>query len=60
MELILTPEEHELLSEVLEEHHRELVREISRTDRHEFRILLRKKEKLLESVLNKVTQGMCA
>jgi hypothetical protein len=54
MDLKLTPEEQELVSEVLEEHHRTLLREISRTDHHEFRVVLKKKEKLLESVLNKL------
>lgn len=54
MELILTAEEKELLMGILEERHRELLREISRTDRHEFKLVLRKNEKLLESVVNKL------
>ena len=54
MELILTAEEKELVMGILEERHRELLREISRTDRHEFKLVLRKNEKLLESVVNKL------
>jgi hypothetical protein len=59
MELRLTPEEHELLTEVLEERRRELLHEISRTDHHAFRIILRKKQKLMESVLDKLAQDVC-
>ena len=51
MEVTITPEEMELLIEILEERHRDLLREISRTSHHEFKLVLRKKEKLLELVL---------
>jgi hypothetical protein len=51
MEVTITPEEMELLIEILEERHRDLLHEISRTNHHEFKLVLRKKEKLLESVL---------
>ncbi|HYL12009.1 MAG TPA: hypothetical protein VEV41_03185 [Terriglobales bacterium] len=51
MELILSSEENELLLEILLERQRELQREISHTDHHEFRVRLRKKEKLVESIL---------
>ena len=54
MELILTTEEKELMMSILEERRRELLREMSRTDGHEFKLVLRKNEKLLESVLNKL------
>jgi len=54
MELTLTVEERELVLEILGQRHRELLREISRTDHHEFKLALRKKEKLLESVENRV------
>jgi len=54
MELLLNLEEKKLLMEILEEHHRQLLREISHTDHHEFRIALKKKERLLESVLSKL------
>jgi len=51
MELTLSTQENELLLEILLERHRELQREISHTDHHEFKVVLRKKEKLLESIL---------
>jgi hypothetical protein len=54
MELTLTVEERELVLEILGQRHRELLREISRTDHHEFKLALRKKEKLLESVENRL------
>ena len=50
MELTLTVEEREVLLEVLGQKHRELLREISHTDHHEFKLALRKKEQLLESL----------
>ena len=55
----LTSAEYELLLEILKEHHRELFREIARTDHREFRSVLKNKEKLLESVISKleVVQG---
>jgi len=54
MELIVSSEEARLLIEVLEERHRELLRELSRTKHHEFKIVLHKNEMLLESVINKL------
>ena len=54
MELTLTIEEWELLSEILGERHRVLLREISHTDHREFKLALRKREKLLESVVNRL------
>jgi hypothetical protein len=54
MELTLTVEERELVLEIFGQRHRELLREISRTDHHEFKLALRKKEKLLDSVENRV------
>jgi hypothetical protein len=54
MELTLTVEERELVLEILGQRHRELLREISHTDHHEFKLALRKKEKLLESVENRL------
>ncbi len=50
MELTLTVEEKELVLEILEQRHRELQREISHTDHHEFKLALRKNEKSLESI----------
>jgi hypothetical protein len=60
MEITFTDEELQLLLEVLEEQHRELLHEISRTDHHEFRMLLRNKEKVLESMLDKLARRVCA
>jgi hypothetical protein len=54
MELILSSSERELLLELLEEHHRELLREISRTEHHAFKFALKNKEKMLEQVLEKL------
>jgi hypothetical protein len=54
MELTLTVEERELVLEILSQRHRELLREISHTDHHEFKLALRTKEKLLESVENRL------
>jgi len=52
MALILTTEEQELLASILEHRHRELLKEISHTDHHNFKQTLRKNEKLLESMLS--------
>ncbi len=60
MELLLTAEEQELLIEILEQRHRELQREISHTDHREFRQALRKNEKLIESMLNRLRVGVNA
>lgn len=54
MELTLTSAEREFLLEILEEHHRELFREIAGTDHRDFKSVLKNKEKLLESVVNKL------
>lgn len=52
MELTLTTEEQQLLLDILEQRQRELLKEISHTDHHEFKQSLRKNEKLLESILS--------
>jgi len=54
MELILTTDEHELLLGILEQRQRELQKEISHTDHHEFKLALRKNEKLIESILSRL------
>ena len=54
MELTLTSAEGEFLLEVLEEHHRELLREIARATHHEFKVALKNKEGLLDSTLRKL------
>ena len=59
MEIKFSDEELQLLLEILAEQHRELLHEISRTDHHEFKMLLRQKETLLESMLDKLAQNVC-
>ena len=54
MELMLNSEEKRQLMEILEEHQRELLREISRADHHAFRSTLQRKEQLLESIIRKL------
>ena len=56
MELTLSPTEHRLLLEILEEHHRELILEIARTTHRDFRTELRQKEKVLEEIFHKLDQ----
>jgi hypothetical protein len=51
--ITLNEEERELIQEVLEERHRTMLREISHTDHHAFKVGLRKKAELLEKVLNR-------
>jgi len=54
MELTLNTEEWELLLEILGERHGALLREISHTDHREFKLALRRREKVLESVVNRL------
>lgn len=54
MDLQLTPEERELLRELIQERHRDLILEIARTDHHHFRQVLRTKQKVMEQLLEKV------
>jgi predicted transcriptional regulator len=51
MEVTFSPMERELLLEILEEHHRELFREMARTKHREFKHVLQRKEELLESMI---------
>lgn len=51
MELILTTEEQQLPSDILKQRHRDVLKEISHTHRHEFNYAMRKNERLLESIL---------
>ncbi len=53
MEVTLTNEEKELLIEILQERRDTFLREISRSASHDFKDLLRKKERLLEAILEK-------
>jgi hypothetical protein len=54
MELTLTAEEHELLTSILEQRHRELMKEFWHTDHREYKELLRRQERLLESLLTRL------
>ncbi len=54
MEFTLTGEERDLVLQILQERHREMLREIARTDRHEFKLTLQKNERLLDSVLSRL------
>jgi len=54
MKLELSAEEQQLLLQILEQRHFELQKEISHTDHREFKEVLRKNEKLIESVLNRL------
>ncbi|HXZ18634.1 MAG TPA: hypothetical protein VEG63_01720 [Candidatus Acidoferrales bacterium] len=54
MQVTFSPMERELLLEILEEHHRELLREIARTDQRGFKVLLKNKEELVESMIQKL------
>lgn len=54
MELTLTSDEGELMREVLEEHHRQLIREIARARHQEFKSALKSKERIIESVVTKL------
>lgn len=54
MEITLSGDEREFLAQVLQERHRDLLHELFRTDDREFKKLLRAREQLLESLLNKL------
>jgi hypothetical protein len=60
MEVTFTPEEYELITEILEEHHRELLREICRAEHREFKAVLRRREELVQGVLNKMARQVSA
>ena len=54
MEITLSVTESILLREILEQHQRELLREISRSSHHEFKQVLREKEHGLNSILDRL------
>ncbi len=56
MQLTLTPEEEELLLCIVEQNHREILKEIWHTHHGEFKSDLRRKERLLESILNRLQE----
>ncbi len=51
MQLKLSPQEAELIREILVDRHTELFREISRAQHRDFRVALRQKEALLDSTI---------
>lgn len=52
--LTLNEEERKLIEEILEERQRTMLREISHTDHHDFKVELRKKAEILENVLSRL------
>ena len=58
MELHLTSDQRQLLQEILEERHRELLREIAHTDHHHFKEVLRTTARAVESLVDKVADEL--
>jgi hypothetical protein len=56
MELTLSTEEQQLLLDILEQRHRELLKEISHTAHRDFRQGLRRNEQLLESMMGRLRE----
>jgi vacuolar-type H+-ATPase subunit E/Vma4 len=56
MKLELTETEHDLLVTLLQERQRELLHEISKAEIHDFRRSLQDRERVLESLLQKLAQ----
>ena len=54
MELHLTAQEQELLGEILRQHQRGLLLEISHAGHHDFKVALRDRARLLEGLLEKL------
>ncbi len=54
MQLDLTREELDLVTDLLQERQIALLREISKTDHFDFRRMLKEREELLEGILNKL------
>jgi hypothetical protein len=54
MELTLNAEEHQLLLSLIEQRYRGIQIEISHTDHHEFKALLRRHQELLDSMLSRL------
>ncbi len=53
LSITLNSEERQLLFDILEERQRMLLREIDHAAHHDFKVILRKKEQLLESLLSR-------
>ena len=60
MLLSLSTEEHDFLITILEQRHRELMKEIWHTDNRDFKDLLRKQEKLLDAMLLRLRMPVVA
>jgi hypothetical protein len=58
MNLEITDEEREFLSELFEEKQRHLIQEINHTDTIDFERLLRMKIELLEALMRKIGQAV--
>jgi len=56
MELRLTSEEQQFLANILEQRHREILKEISHTDNREFRQVLRKNAQMLEEIIARLSR----
>ncbi len=54
MEVHVTDLEYDLLTEILQDRHAALLREIARTDHHDFKQMLKKRMQLLESLMEKM------
>lgn len=54
MELRLTEDEKELLLEILQERHKNLIHEIARTDHHDYKHELQQRCAKLETIVRKV------
>lgn len=54
MPLLLSQDEYEFLLELLQQTRRDLREELHKTEAHDFRMALKKKESILESLLQKV------
>jgi len=57
MELRLTSEEQQFLANVLEQRHREILKEISHTDNREFRQVLRKNAQMIEEIIARLSRA---
>ena len=54
MEICVSDEEFGLLAEILQERHMALLHEISHTDHHEFKKMLKQRNALLEHLMEKL------
>jgi trehalose utilization protein len=52
--LTLSDKEHGLLQEILEERQRRLLVQIAHADHHDFKVLLKEREELVESLLGRL------